>query len=567
MVIAEQIAKYWPKALSISSIRGRLALFLALALLPAGAIAIQTGVNTAASRSAAVAERSAGDARSAGERVARAAQEMSDVLRVLSTARNLRALTPAGCRNALASITEQYSGIGTIAVMSTEGVVRCSVPTPTTQVRVQSRAFLTAKERGDIAFSYVAHGRLAGVPVIAANAPMRDEAGNIVGFIGLSSPFARFVEVAGASDVPRSTTSVLVDGSGERVAPPLREGEAALPSPELVRRALAANQLLFRGSAEDVLITPLHAPDLYLVAAWRPPTRSFSDMLAFGFAVASPLLMWIIAITVGWLAIEAFVSRPLSQVDELARSYVRGAEAKLNEDVENAPEEIRSLARTLTAMARTLRVREQRLAEALREERALLREVHHRVKNNLQVVASLLNIQARAAHDTSEAWGLARAHDRVQLLSIVHQRIYSSGEVREVRLDEIARDIARHLTQSRGDAIAEIELEMHIDAVRCDVDHAVPMGFLIAESISNALDHAPPNGREKFVLRMTQDDGGPIRFSINAPLDPRIAVEPEAKVRLVEAFARQLGAQVARQAANGRYRVWAETPPLVAAAA
>ena len=66
---------------------------------------------------------------------------------------------------------------------------------------------------------------------------------------------------------------------------------------------------------------------------------------------------------------------------------------------------------------------------------------------------------------------------------------------------------------------------------------------------------------------MTQDDGGPIRFSINAPLDPRIAVEPEAKVRLVEAFARQLGAQVARQASHGRYRVWAETPPLVAAAA
>jgi two-component system, sensor histidine kinase PdtaS len=341
-----------------------------------------------------------------------------------------------------------------------------------------------------------------------------------------------------------------------------------VPAPERVRRAIAAEQMLFRsGGGEDVLVTPLYAPDLYLLSSWRPATRSFSDMLAFGFAVASPLLMWIIAITVGWLAIEAFVSRPLQHVEELARGYVRGSEAKLNEDVQNAPDEIRSLARTLAAMARTLRVREQRLAEALREERALLREVHHRVKNNLQVVASLLNIQARAAHDTSEAWGLARAHDRVQLLSIVHQRIYSSGEVREIRLDEIARDVARHLTQSRGGAIAELELDMHIEPVRCDVDHAVPMGFLLAESISNALDHAPPAGREKFQLRMTQDEGGAIRFAINAPLDPRIPVEPDAKVRLVEAFARQLGAQVARQATGGRYRVWAETPPLVAAAA
>src|SRR5690606_39439827 len=96
---------------------------------------------------------------------------------------------------------------------------------------------------------------------------------------------------------------------------------------------------------------------------------------------------------------------------------------------------------------------ELRLVEALAEERALLREVHHRVKNNLQMVASLLNIQSRAASDESESWGLARAHDRVQLLAVVHQRIYSSGELRDVRVDDIAAEVARQLLQSRGDVV------------------------------------------------------------------------------------------------------------------
>ena len=67
-------------------------------------------------------------------------------------------------------------------------------------------------------------------------------------------------------------------------------------------------------------------------------------------------------------------------------------------ELTGAPDEIRSLRRTLAAMAKTLRGREQRLVAALAEERALLREVHHRVKNNLQMVASLLNIQARRRH-------------------------------------------------------------------------------------------------------------------------------------------------------------------------
>src|SRR5690606_38920064 len=104
------------------------------------------------------------------------------------------------------------------------------------------------------------------------------------------------------------------------------------------------------------------------------------------------------------------------------------------------------------------------------------------------MVASLLNIQARSARDDSEAWGLARAHDRVQLLALVHQKIYSSGEVRELRVDELAAEIARHLLQSRGAAAKDINLVMQVDEARADVDRAVPLTFLIGEGGSMALD-------------------------------------------------------------------------------
>jgi two-component sensor histidine kinase len=211
-------------------------------------------------------------------------------------------------------------------------------------------------------------------------------------------------------------------------------------------------------------------------------------------------------------------------------------------------------------MAKTLRGREQRLVEALAEERALLREVHHRVKNNLQMVASLLNIQARAARDESEAWGLARAHDRVQLLAVAHQRIYSSGELRLVRIDDLAAEVARQLLQSRGAAAKEINLAMDLSSARAGVDRAVPLSFLIGEGISFALDALSESGPVTLSLMLHQDEDGTTRFAIDADIDATRARTVGSGARLIDAFARQLGATTGRDPARP-YMLWAVVPP------
>jgi two-component sensor histidine kinase len=196
----------------------------------------------------------------------------------------------------------------------------------------------------------------------------------------------------------------------------------------------------------------------------------------------------------------------------------------------------------MAAMAKTLRGREQRLVEALGEERALLREVHHRVKNNLQMVASLLNIQARGAKDESEAWGLARAHDRVQLLALVHQRIYASGELRELRLDDLTAEIARQLVQARGAQAKDIHLATHLSPARADTDHAVPLTFLVGEAISFALDCC--GGSEDLGVWLEQDGNGEMRFAVDC--NAAACGVPGVGERLIDAFARQLGAHIGR---------------------
>jgi two-component sensor histidine kinase len=209
-------------------------------------------------------------------------------------------------------------------------------------------------------------------------------------------------------------------------------------------------------------------------------------------------------------------------------------------------------------MAKTLRGREQKLVETLGEERALLREVHHRVKNNLQMVASLLNIQARAAADESEARGLARAHDRVQLMALVHQRIYASGEVRALRLDDLAAEIARQMQQSRGASAKDITLKLELSEARVDVDHAVPAAFLIGEAISNALDLLADESAE-LTLRLSPDEEGGTEMSLDGEAQGVSAVQSPS-VRLIDAFARQLGAVVRREPQRP-YALWVRLPP------
>jgi two-component sensor histidine kinase len=337
------------------------------------------------------------------------------------------------------------------------------------------------------------------------------------------------------------------------------ENAPSLPPPDQITNQLGSEPRFLNVEGGDAIIVPLYAPDLYAVMSWAPDQPLWQRTGGVLFSIGAPLLIWLLAISAGWFAIEVFVARPLSSLEAAARGFARGEDIADPPALLSAPSEIRSLRRTLAAMAKTLRGRELRLVEALTEERALVREVHHRVKNNLQMVASLLNIQARAAPDESEAWGLARAHDRVQLLALAHQRIYA-GELREVRIDDLAAEVARQMLQSRGAPAKEVNLVMELGPARAGVDRAVPLAFLIGEGISAALDALSDAGPVELQLMLAEDDAGEIRFAIDADIDAERAHAPGPGARLIDAFARQLGATAGRDPARP-YMLWACVPP------
>ncbi|MFT3729017.1 MAG: histidine kinase dimerization/phosphoacceptor domain -containing protein [Terricaulis sp.] len=543
-----------------------MALLLGLAMLPAGAIAMQVGLNAVGAHQSAYEESLGRRALQSLSAERNTIDEVREMLRVLAAAPSLQEIQTGDCRKWLGDVIVRYPYLTTIGVTDNAGAVECSVPTvrrgftsPQTSVRDR------AKQRDGFTIGYVPIGSITHAPILAAMEPIRDQNGVRIGFVGASIRITTLEEMLNQNRTLEGARAALVDYSGAVVAQsasPAGGYKVDLPDAVQIVRALHRDPTFIQVDNGGAVVAPLSSRDLYAVMVWPDQQPTLQRTWGVAASLAAPLLIWMLAVAAGWFAIEVFVARPLSTLEAAARGYARGEDVPEAAELAGAPDEIRSLRRTLAAMAKTLRSREQRLVAALAEERALLREVNHRVKNNLQMVASLLNIQARGATDEGEAWGLARAHDRVQLLALVHQRIYSSGELRELRLDDLVAEIARQLLQSRGASARGVKLGYDIDAVREDVDRAMPLAFMVGEAISAALDTL--NGVEDAELRLWLREGedGTVRFAISTTFAGPTSAAPSA--RLIDAFARQVGAEVGRSP-NRPAELWVSVPPAASA--
>jgi two-component sensor histidine kinase/CheY-like chemotaxis protein len=143
-------------------------------------------------------------------------------------------------------------------------------------------------------------------------------------------------------------------------------------------------------------------------------------------------------------------------------------------------------------LMRALKAERDRLARSLEEKEVLLQEVHHRVKNNLQVVASLLRLQAEEGQTAVDA--LRESQLRVETMAMIHEQLYQSGDLRQVNLAEHAALLTNNLLTAYG-AGERIAGRVAMEPLVLGVDQAIPAGLILNELISNGLKHAFPGGR------------------------------------------------------------------------
>lgn len=272
-----------------------------------------------------------------------------------------------------------------------------------------------------------------------------------------------------------------------------------------------------------------------------------------------PILMWAAGGMIGWVVIDRLLMRPLGQMQRAIAAFTRG-EGPLNLPRLKTPaREIRELGESFRHATETLTSHELELAEGLENQKKLTREVHHRVKNNLQVVSSLINLHSRGATDAAVAEAYASIQRRVDALAVVHRNHYAELEENQgVSLRALIGEIASNLKASANVRASPMTITLNILSASATQDTAVPIAFLVTELVELVMLCGPATNVSISLTAVPQKPDRAL-LAISAPaLASKDCLEgdnAERFRRIAGGLARQLRAPLEHDVSTGRYAI------------
>jgi two-component system, sensor histidine kinase PdtaS len=198
----------------------------------------------------------------------------------------------------------------------------------------------------------------------------------------------------------------------------------------------------------------------------------------------------------------------------------------------------------------------EELRRSLAEKDVLLREVHHRVKNNLQVICSLLRLQATESVSADAARHLRDSESRIRSMALIHEQLYRSADVARIDFDSYVAGLTRNLVAAVRVVERPVTLRLEVQAIPLELDVAIPCGLVVNELVANALEHAFPSDAPGTVtVRFSCSEGQ----AVLEVQDDGVGFSPPANgsetlgLRLVRALAKQLRGAVTIDHGNGTH--------------
>jgi two-component sensor histidine kinase len=270
-----------------------------------------------------------------------------------------------------------------------------------------------------------------------------------------------------------------------------------------------------------------------------------------------PIIMWAAAAGIGWFVVDRLLIRSLRQLRSRVANFVPGEEIDPGAMHALPAQEIRELGETFRAISRTVAEHEAGLAEGLVRQTKLTREVHHRVKNNLQVISSLINFHARAARSAEATQAYASIQRRVDALAVVHRNHFAElEENRGLSLRSVIGELASNIRATAPDD-SPIGVTLDIAPYLANQDVAIAIAFLLTEIVELAMTVSPTAQVRISIGAAPTDDRAILR--VNSPAlvdDDRMrALVAERYGRVIEGLARQLRSKLHYDPLVGAYEI------------
>ena len=498
--------------------------------------------------------------------------ERRDVRQATGAATALAALIPdlAGddeaCSAQMRAVVERIRQFSFAGFIPVDGLMTCSsagVPMDFGDDPMLAEAIADPRPRVEI----INEGRVSGDTVITISVPTYEEATQaLLGYVSISTPYSS-LSLFQSQDFSEDLINLVTFNAQGRVLSAMSDAQTV---DMLLPAAVSLDQIVYGGprairaadaSGRDRVYTfaPIENGLFYVLGIWDEGAQMSGDAGDDLLTVLFPALMWIVSLAVALLAIHRLVTRPLQRLGRQMALFAAARRVSTELKTDDPPTEILRIRQAFQAMTEVLIQDEAAMENAVREKSVLVKEIHHRVKNNLQMISSIINLQIRGSANIETQDALRRTQERVHGMATIHRDLYQTNESGLVNVGSLVREVVTQSVELSGDH-QDVDLQLDIEDVWLYPDQAVPMSLLASEGVINALKHMPKTDAKDRWLAVTfgEDDNRRCVFGIRNALsdDPVSAQKPTGMGRkLIRAFATQLNAEVRFRKAGGVFRL------------
>jgi two-component sensor histidine kinase len=525
------------------TLRQRLQLIITLALIPVILVSLFQGVARARLDIANVHDRLIQSARTvaAGDQNLLAAAEQ--VLRAVGSLSEVRGMS-GNCDGVLADTLIGVRYFSNLTRIDENGRVACSAVALSRGQNVSDyEVFRAAKKSDDMAVSNELVSKVNGQPVITGMLALHKPDGSFDGVVAIALDTHWIDYMMRASNLPKGAVVAVFDRSGKVMATNNADignaiARSALRGEKAGEISVAVDS---RGDKWRFGNAALMGNAIFVAFAMGESRLFGPTYLHVGLDFALPILMIGFAWVAIWLATDRQVTQWINYLRRIAHAY-RSGHYVIRPDLAEAPVEFKMLGDAMSEMASGIQDRDRRLREAVDMKTTLIKEIHHRVKNNLQIVMSLLSIQANQVKDMGAREALLQAQTRINALALVHRILneledQSTLDIRQL-LDELSHQIAGGMSNDK----VRVEVDVPSRVVSGSV--AVALALFTVEVLTNIFKHAFPEGREG-VIRVTMqtlpDDKLKLAIADNGMGFAMDDTRKSVGSRLIKTFGLQLG--------------------------
>ena len=443
-------------------------------------------------------------------------QEAQGTARVLARVLSTMPTDAPECSALMRSVTEGAPFISLAAFVPPSGMMTCSSNDAPFDFS-GSPLFEKTMSMDGPSFAVNRDGPVSETSILGVIYPVFAATGEKIGIVSLSIPHSTLLV---SEDGPQTTGSrplvimtfdhegtILTSSSGLDFAEeqlPRNRSLTALAGP--ISTTFSA--ISRRGVNRIYSVVELVPDQLYALGSWpAEDAASFGPMNVLP-PMLFPLVMWLGSLLVAYFAVKRLVIRHIRNLGAAIRGFAGGNRVVGHLDMDDAPMEIRQLADIFEKMTETILRDEAELEDILHHKEVLLREVHHRVKNNLQLIASIMNMQMRQAR-SPEAKELMRGlQERVMSLATIHRGLYQTTGLGDIDTTELLPDIVNQILKLGTGPGHRFDVSTEVDDIRLTPDQAVPLALLLTEAMTNALKYSGNDGPTSWI-RVSLKSTGP----------------------------------------------------------